>query len=38
MGRAHDVACAPRELVSTVDFVWYDGDGENSETFPLQSP
>ncbi|MCR2815647.1 2'-5' RNA ligase family protein [Microbacterium jiangjiandongii] len=32
-----DVASAPREVISSVDFVHYDEDGEHIETFRLQS-
>lgn len=31
------VASRPRELVSSVDFVWYDADGEHIDSFAVRS-
>lgn len=35
-GCQREIVPAPAELVSSVDFVWYDDDGEHTETIPLQ--
>lgn len=32
-----EVRSRPRELVSSVDFVWYDADGEHIESVPFRS-
>ena len=37
-GYQREIVPAPAECVSSVDFVWYDDDGEHTESIPLQEP